>query len=174
MHRPTENEKQTEPQFPDAGLPQPRGKVSPVLRSMYRRPLLALRNLIAWSPAPLPEPVVDADLAELPVVERVAETLRYSALRLEYAISRDGFLREWTKLVLRIAVVVAVPCVLLVPALTYFLGGLAQWTAFLRAAAVDLVTTIAALIALVLLFGVFIGITRNAARCSQRDSNGYR
>lgn len=110
-------------------------------------------------------------LTELPAVERVAETLRYSALGLEYAISPSGALREWTKLVPRIAVAVAVPCVVLVPTVTYFLGGFAQWTAFLCAAAINLAATVAALIAFVLLLTVLVGIIRCAAKSGQRDSD---
>jgi len=168
MHKPTEPQTQPMPDQADA-LQLQREEALPATQNTRRLSLCALRKVVAWSPEPLPKPAVDDELTELPVVERAAETLRYSALRLEYAVSPSGALREWTKLVLRVAAAIAVPCVLLVPAVTYFLGGFAQWTTFLRAAAINLVVTVAALIAFVLLLTVLIGIIRSAVRSRQRD-----
>jgi hypothetical protein len=123
-----------------------------------------LREAIRWQPCPLEKPTVHEDLPHMSHVERSAEALRYQMLRLEFALSPDGGMREWLKLVLRMAIVAGAPCLLIVPIVTYFLSGFAAWTSFLRAAAINLVVTVAALIALVLLLMIFASILGAAVR----------
>lgn len=58
-------------------------------------------DFMRWDPRPLAPPETSEVLdSENPVV-RSAEVCRYSAGRAEYAVSSDGVLREWARLVLR-------------------------------------------------------------------------
>lgn len=58
-------------------------------------------DFMCWDPQPLDPPETGETLdSENPAV-RSAGVCRYSAAKAEYAVSSDGVLREWTRLVLR-------------------------------------------------------------------------
>lgn len=58
-------------------------------------------DFMRWDPQPLEPPETGEALdSENPAV-RSAEVCRYSAAKTEYAVSPDGVLREWTRLVVR-------------------------------------------------------------------------
>src|SRR5436190_200688 len=79
---------------------------------------LVLRH---WDPTPLPPPQVDPGLAHFTALERSAEVFRYGLNRLEYWISPKGWLRQWLLLNIRMALLLAIPSVLVVPLITFAL-----------------------------------------------------
>ena len=64
-------------------------------------------------------------------LERSAEVFRYGFNRLEYWLSPKGWLREWVRFNIRLALLLAVPSFLVVPLVTYMLGQLSIWSAML-------------------------------------------
>lgn len=98
----------------------PHDRGAPVVSAMQ----LISQSVLRLDLEPLPEPELDPDLSELPLLSRSAEVLRYQGSRLEYALSPNGFLRGWVLLVLRIAIFVGVPCVLIAPLLVLILRAL--------------------------------------------------
>ena len=107
---------------------------------------------------------MDPELPHLPAIERAAEVLRYQTLRLEYALSPDGLLRAWLRLIMRLAAFALFPTVLLVPGVTFILGEFRDWTAFLLAAVENLVATVFSLGLLLLAAVVLCSIFRHARR----------
>ncbi|WP_050025390.1 hypothetical protein [Verrucomicrobium sp. BvORR034] len=91
------------------------------------------RGLITttWSPQPLPTPRVDPELSQFSGVERSAEVFRYNFRLAEYWLSPGGFMREWIRLNVRIALALLVPSVLVVPLVTYTLQQFSVWTELL-------------------------------------------
>jgi hypothetical protein len=81
-----------------------------------------------WNPKPLPPPRVDPALPQFNALERSAEVFRYSANRLEYWISPSGWLREWLRFNIRLALLLAIPSLLVVPLITFALGQLSVWS----------------------------------------------
>ncbi len=81
-----------------------------------------------WSPRPVSEPSIDPAFRCLGWWERSAEIIRFTLLRLEHWLSREGNLREWVRLNLWTAVVLAAAAVLVVPPLTAVLEGAAEFT----------------------------------------------
>jgi len=82
-----------------------------------------------WNPVPIPHPEIDPDLPEMSWPERTAEALRYAVLCVEHWLSQGGILREWLRLNLWLAVILAVAAILVVPPVTAVLQGAAEWTA---------------------------------------------
>ena len=104
----------------------------------------------AWRPAPVAPPTLDSYLETLSGIERVAEVLRFSALSVENAISPHGGLRAWLKLNLLVALVLAIPAVLVVPVITYLLSGFSTWAQFLAAIANNLLNAAMSMVGMVL------------------------
>ncbi|MCX6980703.1 MAG: hypothetical protein NTV08_08125 [Verrucomicrobia bacterium] len=102
----------------------------------------------SWQPQPISPPTVDPDLPHLSPIERSSEVLRFQLLRLEYALSSGGTLREYLKFNLRLAAVLAIPAFLVAPIITFALGQVAAWSAFLLATVVNFLLTLLALIAI--------------------------
>lgn len=102
----------------------------------------------SWSPQPLTPPTVDHELESLSPIERSAEVLRFQLLRLEYALSSGGSLREYLKFNLRLAAVLAIPSFLIAPIITFALGQVAAWSAFLLTTAINFLLTLLVLIAI--------------------------
>lgn len=75
----------------------------------------AMAWLAFWCPKEMERPVVRGDLFRLGPVERVAEVIRYSLRRAEYWVSPNGWLCEWFRLNLWIAIVLAIPAILVAP-----------------------------------------------------------
>lgn len=113
-----------DPDRPDADGPAP---VGPPARPVFQ---LARR---VWSPAPIPKPVIIADLEQLSWPERSAEVVCHALRSAEYWLSRGGWLREWIRLNLWLGVVLIVAALLVVPPVTALLEGLRDWTGLLRA-----------------------------------------
>jgi hypothetical protein len=113
-------------------LAEPGGSVSSIVGS-------ALSVVCAASHVrPIPRPEIDRDLERLSFLERVAEVLRYSIARLEYSISATGELRAWFKGSLSLALLLAIPAVLIMPVLTAIFGTFVTWSGFFAAFAENL------------------------------------
>jgi len=88
--------------------------------------------LTTWNPQPIEKPTVDGELSSYPFLVRSAEVVKYQMLRLEYSLSQGGGLRAWFKLNLLVALLLAIPVLLVVPAVTALLSGVASWSVFLH------------------------------------------
>ena len=86
------------------------------------------RQLMPWHPREIEPPVVQPALHRMGAVERSAEVIRYAVRTAEYWVSPQGSLREWLRLNLWFALVLAVPALLIVPISTYLLAELAAGT----------------------------------------------
>jgi len=121
----------------------------------------------AWNPRPVDRPEPDPELTGHAFLTRAAEVLRYHMLMLEYSLSRGGGLRAWFKLNLLLGLVLAVPGILVVPAVTLVLSGLASWSALLlltlRNLAFAMLWGILCLV-IIVTFVFAAGQTRNRAR----------
>ena len=84
--------------------------------------------LVFWHPEEMPQPMIQPDLHRLGPVEREAEVIRYSLRRAEYWVSPSGWLREWFRLNLWVAIVLAIPAILVAPLGGYLLERLAAGT----------------------------------------------
>ena len=107
----------------------PRQSASPSLvkPNLARRAKgLMLRH---WNPEKLAPPGIDPELVHLTPIERSSEVLRHAVLSLEYWLSPDGGLREWLRFNLRIAAILAVPALLVVPLITVVLRQINAWVA---------------------------------------------
>jgi hypothetical protein len=80
-----------------------------------------------WQPKALPIPRADGEMIWSGAVERAAEVFRYMFHCLEYWISPGGWLREWIRLNLRLAFLVAIPALLVGPLVTKALVQLNAW-----------------------------------------------
>lgn len=87
------------------------------------------RDLTVWRPHQIPEPVLDPNIGEHGAIERVAEIYRYHLLRVEFALSPSGVLREVLKRCLRILLLLCVPAFMIIPALVVIAAGLADLAA---------------------------------------------
>jgi hypothetical protein len=76
----------------------------------------------------VPEPTIDPALLRLGWWERSAEVIRFTLLCLEHWLSQRGILREWLRLNLWAAAVLAAASVLVIPPLTSVLEGAAEFT----------------------------------------------
>jgi hypothetical protein len=106
--------------------------------------------ILAWRPTPVAPPTLDSHLETLSGIERVAEVLRFSVLSVENAISPQGGVRAWLKLNLLVALVLAIPAVLVVPVITYLLSGFATWAQFLATIANNLLHVAVSMVGMVL------------------------
>ncbi len=82
--------------------------------------------LVFWCPREIGRPRVEPDLSRMGPIERSAEVIRYSLCRAEYWISPNGWLREWFRLNLWFAVVLAIPAILVAPLAGYLLELMAE------------------------------------------------
>ena len=84
-----------------------------------------------WNPESIEPPKVVPELEDLDPVTRSAEVIRFSLLSLEWWLSPQGKLREWLKLNGRIASILVVPAVLVMPLVTLILYQVAKWMSWL-------------------------------------------
>lgn len=87
-----------------------------------------------WQPKPVSIPLVDRELPKLTAVERSAEVLRYMWHRFEFWISPKGNLREFIRLNVRLALLLAIPALTVAPLITLALEQLQIWIALLTQA----------------------------------------
>lgn len=84
-----------------------------------------------WKPEPVQSPVVDKDFPNLSGVERAAEVMRFMLIKLEHWLSPKGTLRQFIKINLRFAVILAVPILLVAPLITMALVMFKSWIVLL-------------------------------------------
>lgn len=106
--------------------------------------------MLAWRPIPVEPPALDSHIETLSGVERVAEVLRFNVLTIEAAISPHGGLRAWLKLNVLVALVLAIPAILVVPVITYLLSGFSTWSQFLAEIANNLLQAAISMVGMVL------------------------
>jgi hypothetical protein len=92
---------------------------------------LKQRLKLQWSPQPISAPQVDHELAHLNGVQRMVESIRFFTLTAEHWICSDGVLREWLRIMFKIALVIICPLAVFMPTVTFALWQMALWTAFL-------------------------------------------
>jgi hypothetical protein len=85
-------------------------------------------------------------------VQRSAESIRYSILSWEYWASPNGQIREWIRHNTVLAVVLAIPAIIIIPLIGCALGGIAAWAVALTVIAAH------ALIIPLLVVGVVIAV----------------
>ena len=113
------------------------------------RPALRLARRM-WDPAPVAKPVIDPDLDQLSWPERCAEVVRHALLSIEHWLSQGGWLREWIRLNLWLAVVLIAATVLVIPPVTALLEGVRDWTALVSSTVGNVNTAVATLPSIVL------------------------
>ena len=84
-----------------------------------------------WNPERIEPPKVDPELDDLDPATRSCEVIRFSLLSLEWWLSPNGKLREWLKLNGRIASVLVIPAVLVMPLVTLIIYQAAKWMGWL-------------------------------------------
>lgn len=108
--------------------------------------------LLKWYPEPLTEPAVDPAVLECSALERTSRILLYSVLKLEYAVSSDGLLREWARLWLRLSLALLIPSVLALPVLVFAINQIqeiATALSILLSTLLSIVTTLVTIAAIV-------------------------
>jgi hypothetical protein len=117
-----------------------------------------------WKPTPIDLPQVDQSVSELPPIERSAEVIRYSVLKMEHWISPQGRLREWLRFNLAAALFIGIPALFVVPVVTFLLWSFVTWADCLAMAAWNLVRFVGSVIAAIALItaalAVFGGMRR--------------
>ena len=103
-----------------------------------------------WDPAPVAKPMIDPDLDQLSWPERCAEVVRHALLSIEHWLSQGGWLREWIRLNLWLAVVLIAATVLVIPPVTALLEGVRDWTALVSSTVGNVNTAVATLPSIVL------------------------
>jgi hypothetical protein len=121
---------------------------------------LPSRLSLHWRPIPIEPPQVDQDETRLPPIERSAEVIRYSLLKMEYWISPNGRLREWLRFNLAVAFIIGIPALLIVPIVTLLLGSVVTWADSLAMAAWNLVRFVGSLIAAIALITAALAVFR--------------
>lgn len=66
-------------------------------------------------PSPISPPTVDPQLLDLHPVARAAESIRFFILELEWWTSPNGLLRQWVRIMIRMALFLSAPMLLLAP-----------------------------------------------------------
>jgi hypothetical protein len=138
------------------------------------RPRRSLLTLVrdAWQPMPISSPVIDHDLDEMMVLERVTEVTRFQIHQLEYLVSPGGGLRAWLRVNMLLALLLLIPAMFVVPVVTSLAGQFATLTAYLYQASVNLFYTVLTLIGTVASVLAFISILKfwlgNGGRGSRR------
>ena len=116
------------------------------------------RIRVNWDPKPVPAPELAPDLASMPAMNRTAEILRYRLLRLEHAVSPNGALRAWLRLNVRLALIIAIPTLLLGPILLLVLAGLADMTASLAEICLNLLEAVLAIVAIIAVIAALVAV----------------
>jgi len=88
-----------------------------------------MKVLIKWDPKPVSETVIDPAIFKRSALERASCILIHTLLRLEFAISPQGVLREWARLCLRLCIMLSLPALLVMPALIVLADGILEITA---------------------------------------------
>lgn len=107
-----------------------------------------------WKQEPVPRPRSSLELTSESWVERGAEVLGWSLARLEYWLSKSGWLRAWLRLSLFVSIVLTAAGVFLIPAVARLLEETARSSHWFAAIVADLVAVITSLPHTVISLGV--------------------
>jgi hypothetical protein len=152
--------------------PQPRLGTSEVKRTNWvSRCLRFIRR--HWRPEPLDPPRVDPDLSNLTGPERSAETIRYSILSAEFWLSPKGYLREWLRFNTKVASILFVPALLVVPIITFTLGQFKTWVELLVATTTGFVLFPLSAMLVVGLISALVYLGRSLSRRNPRRDPYY-
>lgn len=134
-----------------------------------------LRRL--WKQEPVEAPRPDLELTPDHWVERGAEVIGWALARLEYWLSRSGWLRAWLRLNLFLAVVLVIAGFLLLPPVARVLEQLARsghWLSLICQQVIDTITALPpAVISLGVLYLVFVFARRLYLRRRSRGRAPY-
>jgi hypothetical protein len=125
---------------------------------------LLQRLKLEWNPQPISAPQVDDDLGNLNGVQRMVESIRFFVLTVEHWVSSEGVLREWLRIMLKIALVVVCPLAIFMPTVTFALWQIALWTAFLAVITQNLILFPLTALAALTLVGVLVITLRSFVR----------
>ena len=95
-----------------------------------------------WQPKPVDQPTVDPSFHQMDPLTRATESWRYVLLSMEHWLSGGGWLREWIRQVLRLALILAAPAFLVVPLVTLLLASLLKWTVLIASIAWKVVVVV--------------------------------
>src|ERR1051326_5648408 len=84
-----------------------------------------------WQPRPIKHPTVDPEFAQLDGFTRAIESWRYTLLSLEYWLCPSGALREFVRHVIRLAVILLLSAINIIPIITFVLGEFVKWMVML-------------------------------------------
>lgn len=112
--------------------------------------------LAITSHPPLPQPQIIPDLEQRPFLERITETLCYSVLSFEYAISPNGGLRQWFKINIAFLLLFGIPILSFAPLITFFMLKFTSITTYLFQSALNILLSVLSLTATVsLIWGTY-------------------
>jgi len=126
-----------------------------------------------WKPKPMLEPEVDPALPHLSGIERAAEVIRYCLVSLEHWLASSGWLREWIRLNLRIALFVAAPSLLVVPLVTLTFKEFNTWALLIAQTSTNMLYFPLTGLLFVGLIAVLIMLTNSLRRRDMRDRHPY-
>jgi len=78
-----------------------------------------------WAPEPVDPPELHPHFSDLPAPTRIIESARFQLAMLEFNLSPNGALQEWRRFWIRLALIVCIPTVAIIPmvaALGYLFG----------------------------------------------------
>jgi hypothetical protein len=126
----------------------------------------AIRTRIAWATQriPLSAPLITHNLTDLAAAPRVAEVLRYKILYLEFFVAPKGSLRVWLRLNLLLAIVLAIPTILVVPVVTWLMRGVATISEFILVATTNLLLASLAALGVAIVLSLLIMVVSAMSR----------
>lgn len=107
-----------------------------------------------WKQEPVDEPVPDLELTEDSWVERGAEVIGWQLCRLEYWLSKSGWLRAWFRLNLLLSIVLTITGILLLPPVSQVLKLLAESSHWVSEIALDVVAIVSGVPPIIISIGV--------------------
>ncbi|OAI56744.1 hypothetical protein AYO49_00515 [Verrucomicrobiaceae bacterium SCGC AG-212-N21] len=126
-----------------------------------------------WRPEPLDPPKVDPEILQLSGPERAAEVVRYSVFSAEFWLSPKGNLREWLRFNTKVASMLFVPALLVVPLITFTLGQFKTWIDLLVATTTGMVLFPLSALLVVGLISAVVYLARSFSRRHQRRDPYY-
>jgi hypothetical protein len=126
-----------------------------------------------WRPHPLEPPSVDPELPKLSAVERCAEVIRYTVQTLEHWLASSGWLREWVRLNIRIAVMIGTPTLLIGPLVTLALREFGGWATMIATASTNILYFPLTALLFIGLIAVLVMLTNTLRRRDPREMHRY-
>lgn len=97
-------------------------------------------------PTRLPLPQIAPDIEELPLLERITETLRYVLFSIEYSLSPNGGLRQWLKVNLAFFLLLGIPILIFAPLFTFFMVQFTSMTVYLLKSVINILFSLLVII----------------------------